>query len=1044
MTAMDDALESSSITFDDPTLTVTWKELPPAEGDGKENVQDLGDTLGGAYTVHHSFDDGLPDPVTMTGSNDASGTLKATLIGRSGQVFNTWGINASSGSVGFSTSFIQTTLPTYQWGDALLMAVVIPSLTAEINQGVMENSYKAWNFVGKQSSTTMTMWLFSRRAYTGMDAPFFNVSEVVGNPAFGCIAVRASDPSGRELHWRMLDLESSAAAGSVTVHTQPTVTATSDRSLFLGLWGSVGGSSWSVADTATTSVNNASSALTVSRSALFSGMTSKAMQATRSAATDDVAMMTVVLEPFERADMGPIEFWSPFNEDSPVNGMDRDTAGVQLATNTVTTEGVVPTVIFNGIMEDITVGSDDQVDLAATSETRITLNKALNLPIIFGRREGGSLDFLAAWILARADRFSGPAPGPHARWWVPCYGSIHAGLEAPLGYAYALYWDRDGAANVGVRYPRFVEGPFQSAVWACHTLDLVYEVVFMADDLYRANEIWPWVRENYFEGQYLQDLLSLSNACGRISFWVRADPYWPDKPSFLGDGDRYRFSFVLESRNADNTLLGRVWFYMDPTSTSPRLHMGSDAGGTTVRIWDSSVALPTDSEWHQYALSWDFVAGTATLMLDGVEDSSNIWAVNGDNDTSGWYTTDQDLHDAGGRIRTYLRTHMPMSDVILETGSQVTTGFSDLWPTPAWPSFTVTTRPTGQNIEAIPDDSPVNAWDTLADIARNTLSMYRANEWDSFELLPPTYFGEPEQQAIEYVTDTEVNAQELAIIADPSKSRNVVTIQFPETTVDQLYTTCLAVSSSVPLAPGINDYVFTLDTPVVEIHGAAEAIYGSTWDITSLDFAEIAAGPGAVSPNIHYMTVNHSADGGSVVLDHPLSVSAKIRGNTQTTVTVRFNNRTGRTVYLANNYDSGDIKLPFLRILGYCIKGVEAYTTERDPGTIGFRRERSMEVGMNWIQDRWTAQQVAAKLVSKLSRPRPQVTVEVMGDPRRVPGQLVSLSDAVSTRAKGQWRVLGIAHNADGPSFTQTLRLVKVDPMAVWDGSSWDHSVWGE
>jgi hypothetical protein len=100
---------------------------------------------------------------------------------------------------------------------------------------------------------------------------------------------------------------------------------------------------------------------------------------------------------------------------------------------------------------------------------------------------------------------------------------------------------------------------------------------------------------------------------------------------------------------------------------------------------------------------------------------------------------------------------------------------------------------------------------------------------------------------------------------------------------------------------------------------------------------------------------------------------------------------------------------------------------------------------MDWIQSREVAETVANKLVTLLARPREEVRVRVLGDPRRRPGQMVTLADAEGTRAAGNWRILNVTHRGAGAMYTQDLKLVRVLPIGVWDGADgWDNASWGE
>jgi hypothetical protein len=1043
MSTLDDALSSSSPIFDAPNLLVTWKEVPAGENTGAENLYDLGDVLEGTYEVVQTFDDGLPDPVTMTGGNDASGKLTAVVLGRQGRDWSAWTMPASvSAENSFANTYIGTTLPAgRKIGDYLLMFVTVQDAGANLTQGDLENTAYAWEFLGKQTAGTTAIWAYGKHNYAGISGPEFYSDVSVTNSVYACIPVGAFDPSGVPLRWRVNNQVQSSAAGSATVHTQATIASSAPRTVFIAAWASPGPATWTVnaPDTLVTTYSGATCSIVVGRAGLYNDVQVRSdLKATRSVASAAVAMMTFALEPYERRTMTPVEFWSPFNSDSPLYEFERDTAGVQLMHNTVTADGTQSTTLFTGQMADVEVVGAEQVELTAGSETRITLNRSVNLPTVYGRREGCTVDFLVAWILARGNRFIGPAPGPQVRWWVPCYGSVHAGLDAARGYNYVMYWDTTGGPY-GKRYPQIVEGPFHTAMWATHTQNFTQELVFDAVDLYKSAEVFPWVSENYPKSQYLQDLFSFNNAAGRISFWVRGDATYAGTPTNVPAGNRYLVNFSMDVRHPNGTSIGKVSTYID-TDRNLYIQMGNDTNGYQTLFWSGNLQLPTDGNWHFYSVTWSYLDGAMTVMRDGFTASTSQFATEGRNGVTSWYADDAELYRLGGRINTNLRSHLPISDIILESGIEVYNVYADVWPTAVWPSFTAVSRATMSQLEGVFNDTPVNAWDTLADLAQSVMAMYRANEFDGVEFLPPSYWGESAQLVPDFIADTEVNAQDLAVSHDPSKSRNVVTVQFTDTSVGLTISNCLQLTTSTPITPGTTEMTFTLDFPVAEVHGASDP-YAAWWTVDNVTAFMVSSGSAPV--NKHFMAINAMPDGSGPVYYAANSVTAKILRFTSTTVTLQFINKTGKVMYLANN-SSGDIPYPSLRILGYVVKTADAYVTERDAGSISKRRERAMEVEVAWITDRTTAYQLASSMVTVLARPRAEVGVVVQGDPRRYPGQLVTLVDSEGTRASGSWRVLGIAHNGSGAEFTQNLQLIRVPPVGIWDVTDWDDSIWGE
>ena len=78
-----------------------------------------------------------------------------------------------------------------------------------------------------------------------------------------------------------------------------------------------------------------------------------------------------------------------------------------------------------------------------------------------------------------------------------------------------------------------------------------------------------------------------------------------------------------------------------------------------------------------------------------------------------------------------------------------------------------------------------------------------------------------------------------------------------------------------------------------------------------------------------------------------------------------------------------------------------------------------------------------------LARHRAQVAIARIADPRRKPGQLITIQDASGTKVKGTWRILTVEHQVEGASYLQGITAVQVFPAAVWDGpDGWDNGVW--
>jgi hypothetical protein len=87
---------------------------------------------------------------------------------------------------------------------------------------------------------------------------------------------------------------------------------------------------------------------------------------------------------------------------------------------------------------------------------------------------------------------------------------------------------------------------------------------------------------------------------------------------------------------------------------------------------------------------------------------------------------------------------------------------------------------------------------------------------------------------------------------------------------------------------------------------------------------------------------------------------------------------------------------------------------------------------------------MAQDLVTLLADPTASITVTVVGDPLRVPGNLVTIADSQGTGAAGTWRIMAVKHNGNGAQYTQDLLLIQVLDTLIWDDGSWDLTSWGE
>jgi hypothetical protein len=1037
MTALDDALAEATVILGPHQLTANWREFDNGDlATNPDSISNLTPQSNGALTITHSLNDALPDPVTMSTGADASGNLEVGLIGREGLTLASSGqraFDASSTATGATTmSLVSTFVNTVQRGDFVICAVLINDSTASLVQNAIDPKDQ-WTFQGVISDAPYSLYIYTMRNYYPGRAVLTlssdkNVSYITMTTAFW-----ASNPMGYPLSYRLSNIALTAEASSVTTHA---VTSTlSNKGYQVGFWADASSLGAWTAGTGVTAWGSATAASMI----MMTGTTALrdsgigTLTATQGSATAVTVMAALSVEPYARPRLDARQYFSPFNRDSPVFGFDRDTASVLASIRVLTSAGSVDTQLFAGQMQGIGI-TGRSATMDAVSKTRIRLNRSVSLPVVGGYREGLTLDWLVSWLLSRGSQFIGPSPNRYTRYWAPLHGSMHEHWGTDNGYNASFSYTPPGPPGgpQGRKNPSYVDGPFLLGMFAQQSATRIDEILINPNaGLHKASlQEFPHITEA--GGPFMMDMMSQANNKGRACFWIRGDAV-QSAPTYANSAQDYimRSSWAVLDRAGQ--FLGWVLFSIDSGARRPYIQMGSDSAGYTTVTYAASGLLPTDGAWHFYGVYWDFAGGSARVYGTS-ESGSNAWLTNGNNVITQLPPTDQQ-----GRANVYTyqfqcRSHVPMSEMMYDAGQTYVSGFWDDQLSTVAPGKSVTMRALKQPLTAIAEATAVNAWDTLADVAKASLSWYRVNELDNMEFLPPFYFGETAQMTPVAVQDTKKNAGDLDVTIDPSKIRNGVTVQFLDSRIDTRPQPVLQYLSVIELPRGTSIITFPLDLPCVEIHGAPGP--NTPYDIQNLTSAMITTP--ALPKSNHFISVNTSADGSGTVLS-ALQVSASFLAVDALSVTIQFVNYSAATVYLANNGD----QIPFMQILGYGLRQSDGYTTIRDSSSAVVRGDRSLDTEIYWIQDRKTGTDIAGQMLSVLARPRPELALTVLGDPRRKPGQLLTILDAEGTGAAGTWRILSVAHNANGPQYTQDLDVVQVLPQAVWDGpDGWDYGVW--
>lgn len=1047
---IDDALDTNTPTFDTPRLDVEWREMPPGYGawargvNAPDNLSDLGQQLGpDGFSTSQSLIDGLPDAVTMTSGNDGFGTLDADLVSRNSNQATTWNQKTARQGSGSAAVLLVPAPTDSSFGDYQLAAVGIDSASA-LTLNVDPYDQHAWRILGSVADGAMTVWVFGRRWYTG--APDLDLT-LPGTVNYAWVT--QSFWASAALVGTIIDMVPGgvvtlAEAVSGTAHTLPVQTL-GGRGWTFGFWLTTTAAGPWTAPAPDVEVIEATGAvldLTMTRSATQQSPYRSAMVANTNSATSAVAAVGVSLMFRERPSLSTSGYFSPYSTDSPLYGFARDNADLTAYQTIVTPiDGIKSTTVFTGQMLDIAVkSSSNTADLSAVSKTRTLMDRARTPPPIWGRLEGLDMDWFANWLMANGGQTVGPGPTTKTRFWVPYYGSSKAFSWQPQDWSPVDLYTSDAPSVIQRHiYPEGIEGPYVGGMFGCYTNDIVYQVQIDRDRINRFAPI-PGI-----DSPEQNDFMSQANSEGRMTCWFRADPFLTGvtkADAFTDTTFQLLLRFTLASRSNLLTLgsdMGGVRMVVNPTTGTGGARidpsMGNQAGytvGTTTFTW------PTDGEWHFICFAWNFATGQMKIQLDGDILTYSSVATAGPANVPALPVTEQQLYQSGGFNILAFRGQLPVADVQVESGpGMYAEGGARFWPKPDPQAIF---RRTGVKMTALYESLPIAGWDTLLELAKATTSAVRCNEDDNIEFLPQSYFAEAEQIDVEWIADSETNASAMDVKQDPSKSRNSVTINFSDTSVDANASSILDVKSTVEVLPGVTYYTFALDRPCVELHGANNPSTGSLFDIVAATAAQIAT-PSTLPTSQPYMTVNTKADGSGTV---PSATTVKGRimwCPDATSVVVRLTNYSRIKYYLTNS----GAEVSFLKLLGYGVKASPAYATVRDDMSVRLRNERTLSHDNEWIQQRAEAVTLAANIANVISYPRGEINVTVMGDPRRKPGRLVQIVDSEGTQAEGVWRVLSITHKSAGAQYVQGLQLVRVGSTMIWDGSpGWDQGVWGE
>lgn len=688
------------------------------------------------------------------------------------------------------------------------------------------------------------------------------------------------------------------------------------------------------------------------------------------------------------------QYFSPYNGSSPVSGFDRDVAPVKLDWGLVHAGGQEYIRLFTGQMVNIPTRGQG-AELQAMSATRMKMRKLIQPYAIEGSSTGLNATWPVSYALAQCGIYVSPAPRSGCRWWAPMHGSLAPMIPAQKAASQAwqpsyVAQDVSDAAEHSGR-PVFISGPFVLAANGALTTTAMRRSVIQL-----------------IEFDSGTDLISQAGNKGRIEFWIKGDT-WDN--SILGT----LFTKIarLEIKNA-GTNTGEIKGGVD---SSRKVFVTVDDGAGHVITLQSPTTLATDGGWYFVGVAWDIAGqklwvnhnGTVTTTAAPTLVTTSLPAA--------------DNYDRSFAAQSpFWVSSLPVAEIQVTSGANAN---PDLVPWLADRPFTpqATIRPSFLELEALIETVPREAWEFISSIAQAELAMMRTDENDVFNYLPMSYWAETTQQAVVDLYSTSRNAQDIDVDADPTKIFNVVSVQYTDTRTDRLRDVVYRATTQDPLPPGMTVRRLALQDPVTYIEPALLTAYSN------------ADSPFA---NDTYFTLNTAPDGSGSFATQS-QVSAKLTAFTAGMAEITFVNNSGATLYFVNG-----VNAPTLQIGGLTVVTATGSATARDATSIATRGERALTVSLPAIQRASDALAVASELTARLMKPRKAIgSIPLFPDPRRQPGDLVQLTDAVNTGASGLWRVQSITHDRSGDDYTQQALVNEALPVGHWDVDGWDNFVWG-
>lgn len=743
---------------------------------------------------------------------------------------------------------------------------------------------------------------------------------------------------------------------------------------------------------------------------------------------DEVSFVAIQGVPTLTADLGgrdemtPAAYFSPFRTDSAVYGFERDVAPLKVDHGLVTAAGGERVRVFTGQMADVPVRGG-RASLAGISATRLALAALVQPPVRARREQGLPFGLNATWAVSYVLHACGVYPSPPAmtgcRLWLPLYGCGHSFAPAAnvltSNFTGVVFGLRRRTGDDGIDYysaePQTVRGPYvgglNAQVTSTELLGATGTVSANFDDTLVAGDDW----------------LSQAGARGRVQFWVRGDA--ADANNTPGGSANFAWgtSGVTWLAGMEASSFVTTPYVVAGVNLSRNVFVNVFDGTNNVTL-SSSATLPTDGDWHFIGAAWDVAGNKLWVRLDGVTETSTPTM-----STAGLPVLTEPEAD-----KLVLAFTLPSADFQFSTGSG-----ADPDDTPTWLNTLSWTRgavvyPSSLELEVLAEPAPREAWELIGALAQTEQAATRIDENDQMLYLPRGYFATVDQQTVAQTITTATDAALPDVILDPSMVRNVARVSYDQTRIDEVRSLVLDLRTVLVFPPGVSTFRIALDTAAIQVYA------GTLTNLTAAQIDGSDLGP----PGWSYITVNSATDGSGDVIDAG-QVTAVITEWTAGEVAVEVTNNSAATLYAANNSSTAGTDFAYLGVYGFAVRTNTTSVTESYDSSVDVRGDRAIAVDLPMAQRYDNAYRAARRIVGDLAYPVPIIDqVEVFGDPRRQPGDLVTFADPSQTGADGQWRSYVVRHRIDGADYRQTMKLRQATLTGQWgDGvSRWGSIVW--